>query len=93
MPFTQFVQMVVYSPPTSAVYYATHKGWDRLTYKMTDLIDVVKWIAWTKTEDAQHNRNQPPPEWRPGDAVPTQETTMTIRDYMKLTGMPGADDD
>lgn len=85
--------MVVYSPPTSALYYATHKGWDRLTYKMTDLIDVVKWIAWTKTEDAQHNRNQPPPEWRPGDPVPNQQPVTTIRDYMRLVGMEGADDD
>lgn len=85
--------MIVYSPPNSAVYYATHDGWDRLTYKLTDLIDIAKWVAWTKTEDAQTNRNAPKPEWRPGDPVPSQQPVTTIRDYMRLVGMEGADDD
>ncbi len=93
LPFTQFVQMMVYTAPTSAVYYAMHKGWTRETHKLADLIDIASWIAWTKTEDAQHNRNQPQPQWRPGDPVPNQQPVTTIRDYMKLVGMPGADDD
>ncbi|MDP7729492.1 DUF5361 domain-containing protein [Mycobacterium sp. TY813] len=93
LPFNQFVQMMVYAPPGTAVYYVMHQGWDRLTYKVTDLVDIAKWIAWSKTEDGHNNRNQPTPEWRPGDPIPDQQPVTTIRDYMRLVGMEGADDD
>ncbi|WP_155771637.1 DUF5361 domain-containing protein [Mycobacterium asiaticum] len=85
----------MYSPPNSAVYYATHDGWDRNTHKLTQLVDIGNWVVWSKTEDGQENRNRPPLEWRPGDPLPEQQQqqVMTIRDYMRLAGMEGADDD
>ncbi|WP_136246190.1 DUF5361 domain-containing protein [Mycobacterium intracellulare] len=86
--------MVVYAPPGTAVYYATHKGWDRNTHKLTDLVDGVKWLVWAKSKAAEDNPNSPPgPEWRPGDPIPEERPVTTIRDYMRLVGMEGADDD
>jgi hypothetical protein len=85
--------MVVYSPPGTAVFYATHEGWTRDTHKLTQLVDIGKWLIWAKTEDGQNNRNKPEPEWRPGDPIPGQQPVTTIRDYMRLVGMEGADDD
>jgi hypothetical protein len=93
LPFNQFVQMMVYAQPGSAVFYATHEGWTRDTHKLTQLVDIGNWLIWAKTEDGQDNRNKPPPEWRPGDPVPEQQPVMTIRDYMRRVGMEGADDD
>lgn len=86
--------MVVYAPPGTAVYYFTHEGWTRDTHKLTQLIDIGNWIMWSKSQAAQDNPNSPPePEWRPGDPVPDQQPVTTIRDYMRLVGMEGADDD
>lgn len=86
--------MVVYAAPGTAVYYATHKGWDRNTYKLTDLVDGVKWLVWAKSKAAEDNPHDPPaPEWRPGDPIPEEQPVTTIRDYMRLVGMEGADDD
>lgn len=93
LPFTQFSQMVVHSPPGTAVFYAMHEGWTRDTHKLTQLVDLAKWLVWAKTEDGHENRNRPEPEWRPGDPIPEQQPTTTIRDYMRLVGMEGADDD
>jgi hypothetical protein len=86
--------MVVYAPPGTAVYYAQHKGWTPELYKLTDLVDGVNWLVWSKTPTAQDNPNRPPdPQWRPGDPMPDQKPVGTIRDYMRLVGMEGADDD
>lgn len=86
--------MVVYAPPGTAVYYAIHKGWDRNTHKLTQLVDIGNWIIWSKSEAGERDpRNPPDPEWRPGDAIPEQNPVGTIRDYMRLVGMEGADDD
>ncbi|OBK92373.1 hypothetical protein A5646_03470 [Mycobacterium sp. 1245499.0] len=85
--------MVVYAAPGSAVYYATHKGWTRDTYALTTLIEIGELLLWSKTEDGLNNRNRPEPRWRPGDPVPEQKQVGTIRDYMRLVGMEGADDD
>lgn len=86
--------MMVYAPPGTAVYYATHKGWTRDTHKLADLVDAANWLVWSKTEAAQDNpRDAPDPQWRPGDPVPDQKPVGTIRDYMRLVGMEGADDD
>lgn len=86
--------MVVYAPPNTAVYYATHKGWDRNTHKLTDLVDAAKWLVWAKSKAAEENPHDPPdPEWRPGDPIPEERPVTTIRDYMRLVGMEGADDD
>jgi hypothetical protein len=93
LPFDQFVQMVVYAPPGTAVFYAMHEGWTRDTHKLTQLVDIGNWLVWAKTEDGQENRNRPALEWRPGDPMPEQQPVTTIRDYMRLVGMEGADDD
>lgn len=86
--------MMVYAPPGTAVYYATHKGWTRDTWKLADIADAANWLVWSKTEAAQDNpRAAPDPQWRPGDAVPDQKPVGTIRDYMRLVGMEGADDE
>jgi hypothetical protein len=93
LPFVEFVQMVVYAPPSTAVYYATHKGWTRDTHKLADLVDIGQWLIWAKTEDGLEGRNKPEPQWRPGDPIPDQKPVGTIRDYMRLVGMEGAEDD
>ncbi len=94
LPFDQFTQMVVYAPPGSAVYYATHQGWTRDTYKLAGIEDGVNWLVWSKSTAAEDNPNSPPaPQWRPGDPIPEQKQVGTIRDYMRLVGMEGADDD
>ncbi|MGV0042017.1 DUF5361 domain-containing protein [Mycobacterium colombiense] len=85
--------MVVYAAPGTAVYYATHKGWTRDTYKLTDLVDIGRWLVWAKTEAGLEGRDRPEPEWRPGDPIPEKKPVGTIRDYMRLVGMEGADDD
>lgn len=86
--------MVVYPTPGTALYYATHKGWTRDTYKLTDLVDAANWLVWSKSTAAQDSPKSPPAlEWRPGDEVPDQKPVGTIRDYMRLVGMEGADDD
>lgn len=86
--------MVVYPTPGTALYYAMHEGWDRNTHKLTQLVDLAKWLCWSKSTAAQDNPNDPPdPEWRPGDPLPEERPTTTIRDYMRLVGMEGADDD
>lgn len=93
LPFSQFVQMVVYAPPGTAVYFAKNKGWTPDTYKLTDIGDGINWLIWAKTEDGMEGRNRPEPLWRPGDPIPEEQPTTTIRDYMRLVGMEGADDD
>lgn len=88
--------MMVYAPPGTSVHYATHQGWTRDTHKLTQLVDIGKWLIWAKTEDGLNNRNRPEPEWRPGDPVPEQQPHMTVGEYMKLSGyfdVEGADDD
>lgn len=86
--------MVVYAPPSTAVYYAMHKGWTRDTHKLTDLVDGVNWLVWSKSEAAEINSHDPPElQWRPGNPIPEQKPVGTIRDYMRLVGMEGADDD
>lgn len=75
------------------MFYATHKGWDRNTHKLTQLVDIGNWILWSKTEQAQRDpKNPPPPEWRPGDPIPDQKPAMTIGDYIELAGLSGYDD-
>lgn len=94
LPFVEFAQMVVYAPPGTAVYYAIHKGWTRDTHKLTQIVDIGNWLVWSKSEAGERDPHNPPePEWRPGDPIPEQKPVGTIRDYMRLVGMEGADDD
>ncbi len=92
LPFAQFIQMVVYSPPGTAVFFRVNEGWDPNTHKITDLIDIGKLLLWSKTEAAQDNRDRPEPEVRPGASVPAEEPVMTIGDYMRLSGYFGEED-
>lgn len=88
LPFTQFVQMVVYAPPGTAVFYAMHEGWTRDTHKLTQLVDIGNWLVWAKTEDGQENRNRPDQLPRPGSGPKADvPPAMTIGDYMRLSGL------
>ena len=92
MPFDQFVQMVVYTPPGTAVYYFTHEGWDRNTHKLTQLVEAANWLVWAKSEAAERDpHSPPPPEWRPGDPIPEQKPVMTIGQYMERAGLTDED--
>lgn len=88
LPFNQFVQFVVYSPPGTAVFHKLHEGFSTDTHRLADLVDIGMLLLWSKTEDGQDNRNRPHPVWRPGQTQQQSERpAMTVGEYMKLSGM------
>lgn len=89
LPFAQFVQLIVYAPPGTAVFHVINDGWTADTHKIADLLDAAFLLLWSKTEDGQNNRNRPDPSPRPGQQ--TAEPYMTIGDYIELAGLEGYD--
>lgn len=87
LPWQQFVEFVVYSPPTSAVYTIVNEGWTPDTHRLTDLVDIGALLLWSKTKEAQEDRGRPDPLPRPGTENAEAAPVMTIGDYMKLSGM------
>jgi hypothetical protein len=43
------------------------KPWDSKEYLLAELVDLVRWLQWTKTADGHKNINQPEPLKRPGE--------------------------
>lgn len=87
LPWQQFVQFVVYAPPTTALYHVINEGWTPETHRLTDLVDIGTLLLWAKTKDAQDNINRPEPLYRPGVQKEPELPVMTIGDYMKLAGL------
>lgn len=85
----QFVEFVVYSPPTSAVYTILNEGWEATTHKVSDLIEWVKMLLCANAEDPQKAYNSLERDKRPGQTPANTEPPMTIGDYMNLSGMEG----
>ncbi|MEJ6547996.1 DUF5361 domain-containing protein [Corynebacterium sp. USCH3] len=62
--------MLSCAAPGSAVARLTDEGdrsWTLTDHLMATLVDVANLLLWSKTEDAQHKRNQPERVPRPGD--------------------------
>jgi hypothetical protein len=96
LPFSQFVSFAVYAPAGTAVFTRVNEGWDATAYLLADLIDINHLLLWSKTKDAHEDppRNQPKPVHRPGMAVEVEEPkfTMTVEDYLRLSGSEGGSD-
>lgn len=93
LPFDQFVQFVHYSPPGTALYHAVHKGWTVTDYLITDALELLDWLAWTKTKSAQNNKNRPKRRLRPEtdeqekQKKKTAPQPLTVAEYVRRTGM------
>jgi len=91
MPFDQFVSFVCHAPPGTAVYRERNEGWTPTDYLLTDLLEVEDLLLWSKTKDAQKNRNRPKRRPRPGGKKQQQQASekqvMTVEEYVKRTGM------
>lgn len=44
--------------------------WGLQEQLLAAIADVLAWTAWSRTKDAQHNRNRPKPIQRPGVGAP-----------------------
>lgn len=57
-------------PQSSALHKSVHgveeSAWTISDYLLAQIADTAAWLAWTKTKDAEKNRNQPKPIPRPG---------------------------
>lgn len=90
LPFTQFVHFVVYAPPGSGIFHAVNEGYGIPEHHLTTMVELLSWLAWTKTKSAQEGDQ--PPDFslpRPGKVAPQPDSVMTIGDYMKLAGLEG----
>ena len=56
------------------MYHAVEMGWTVSDHKLTDLIDLTKWLVWAKSKDAETGRNKPKPEPRPTDGADKKTT-------------------
>lgn len=87
----------MHAPPGTAVYHERNKGWTVADHLLTDALELLDWIAWTKTVDAQQKvpRKKPKPRQRPsvgkpGKSKPNQpadDAPMTVAEYVAKTGM------
>lgn len=89
LPFDQFVQMVMYAPPGTAVFHAVNEGWTADTHKVTDLIEWVKLLVCANTQDPESAVRQLEKDPRPGVPKQEQSKVMTVGEYMKLAGLEG----
>lgn len=59
--------MIFAAPPGTAIYNAVEKGWTVSDHKLTDLVDLTKWLIWLQSKDGQEGKNRPEREPRPTD--------------------------
>lgn len=87
-PLDHFAAFIAYSPPGSAVFHILNEGWDATAHKISDLIEWVKMLCCTHSEDPQRAYDSLEKERRPGQRKPVEpKHQMTIGDYMKLAGL------
>lgn len=43
-------------------------GWTRTNLLLAAIVDLLRWLQWSKTKDGRKNRNRPEPLPRPGVA-------------------------
>ncbi|MGW2662802.1 DUF5361 domain-containing protein [Nocardia tengchongensis] len=77
--------------PDSALVRARfpeQQPWQLSQMLLADLVDTVRWVAWTKSTDARHNRNRPDPIPRPGikSAVERIGTAVSAVDMNRFLG-------
>jgi hypothetical protein len=83
----------MHAPPGTALYHERHEGWTVADHLLTDALEILDWVAWTKTVDAQQKRprKKPKPRQRPGRKTDpkkaAEDNPMTVADYVALTGM------
>jgi Family of unknown function (DUF5361) len=91
LPFDQFVSFVMHAPPGTALYHAFGRGWTVTDHLLTDALEMLDWLAWTKTEDGQHKPPRKRPKRRPRPGEETQKKQahqqMTVGEYMERSGM------
>jgi hypothetical protein len=90
LPWHALVNMMLNAPPGTAVYHQITEGWDVLERLNALQLDALKLLLWTKTNDAQKNRNRPKPTWQPGMEADEEEKeyeAMTIEQYMERAGL------
>lgn len=62
--------MAVHLPPESAtfrgIYGAESTEWGLAEHLLAEIADASAWLVWSKTKDAERNRNKPRPIPRPG---------------------------
>ncbi|MFB7720738.1 DUF5361 domain-containing protein [Nocardia sp. NPDC056100] len=61
--------IVKFLPPDSALtrhMYAETSRWQLDQYLLADMADCLRWLVWSKSDDARHGRNRPEPIPRPG---------------------------
>ena len=57
--------------------------WPIETYLLADIADGIRFIAWSKTKDAERNRARPTPIPRPGAKTAASEIQTMTADEMK----------
>ena len=82
----------MHAPPGTALYHERGKGWTVADHLLTDALELLDWLAWTKTVDAQQKtpRMKPKPRRRPGviaGDIKPEDKPMTVADYVAKTGM------
>lgn len=53
-------------------------AWSQTDMLLADLIDVARWLQWSKTKDGEDNRNHPKPYPRPGVKRPGAVTAKVV---------------
>lgn len=92
LPLDQFIQLVVYAPPGTAVFHVVNEGWEATTHKVSDLIEWIKILLCTNAENPEAAYEQLGRDLRPGAKVePPQRQQITIGEYMKLAGLDGGE--
>lgn len=86
----------MHAPPGTAIYHERHEGWTVTDYLMTDALEILDWLAWTKTTDAQEKiaKKKPTSRLRPGTKhgakkkmQDSADKPMTVAEYVAKTGM------
>ena len=86
----------MHAPPGTALYHERNEGWTVTDHLLTDALEILDWLAWTKTTDAQEKIREEEAEataaarhqkaakksCRTGADKP-----MTVAEYVAKTGM------
>lgn len=72
----EFAAMVTHLPRDSATWSAEYPDlamWGLAEQLQAGMLDVLHWLQWAKTTDAEKNRNRPRPIPRPGVELDVDE--------------------
>ncbi|WNM74110.1 tail assembly chaperone [Mycobacterium Phage Nergal] len=92
--FSDLATWVTYAPPNTAIFHARSEGWTRGDHFAALSWDELRWLTWSKTEDAMKPAElqefRPTPTPRPGVEYaapePVDDGKLTVADYLQAAG-------